>query len=114
VRPNRPAARPSCQPSVTRRPRPRARRFKTPPGGQARHHAEVATRPGLKRAEAELRLVEAAQVTVEFTSRQPLKFEATAPGLTEFLAKVHDTAPQVTVKPVHHLPVEGEILTPRP
>ena len=37
--------------------------------------------------------------TVEFTSRRPLKFEATAPGLTEFLAKIHDTAPQVTVKP---------------
>jgi hypothetical protein len=37
--------------------------------------------------------------TVEFTSRRPLKFQATAPGLTEFLAKVHDTAPQVTIKP---------------
>ena len=37
--------------------------------------------------------------TVEFTSRRPLKFEATTPGLTEFLAKIHDTAPQVTVKP---------------
>ena len=37
--------------------------------------------------------------TVEFTSRRPLKFQATAPGLTEFLAKVHDTAPQVTVAP---------------
>ena len=37
--------------------------------------------------------------TVEFTSRRPLKFGATAPGLTEFLAKVHDTAPQVTVAP---------------
>ena len=37
--------------------------------------------------------------TVEFTSRRPLKFQATAPGLTEFLAKIHDTAPQVTVKP---------------
>ncbi len=37
--------------------------------------------------------------TVEFTSRRPLKFGASAPGLTEFLAKVHDTAPQVTVKP---------------
>ena len=30
--------------------------------------------------------------TVEFTSRRPLKFGATTPGLTEFLAKVHDTA----------------------
>jgi len=37
--------------------------------------------------------------TVEFTSRRPLKFEATTPGLTEFLAKIHDTAPQVTVQP---------------
>jgi hypothetical protein len=37
--------------------------------------------------------------TVEFTSRRPLKFGATAPGLTEFLAKVHDTAPKVAVKP---------------
>ena len=37
--------------------------------------------------------------TVEFTSRRPLKFGATTPGLTEFLAKVHDTAPQVTVAP---------------
>ena len=37
--------------------------------------------------------------TVEFTSRRPLKFGATTPGLTEFLAKIHDTAPQVTVKP---------------
>jgi hypothetical protein len=37
--------------------------------------------------------------TVEFTSRQPLKFGASAPGLTEFLAKIHGTAPQVTVKP---------------
>jgi hypothetical protein len=37
--------------------------------------------------------------TVEFTSRRPLKFGASAPGLTEFLAKIHDTAPQVTVEP---------------
>ena len=37
--------------------------------------------------------------TVEFTSRRPLKFEATAPGLTEFLVKVHETAPKVAVKP---------------
>jgi hypothetical protein len=37
--------------------------------------------------------------TVEFTSRRPLKFEASAPGVREFLAKVHDTAPQVTVQP---------------
>jgi hypothetical protein len=37
--------------------------------------------------------------TVEFTSRRPLKFGATTPGLTEFLAKIHDTAPQVTVQP---------------
>lgn len=37
--------------------------------------------------------------TVEFTSRRPLKFGASAPGLTEFLAKVHDTTPQVTVEP---------------
>ena len=37
--------------------------------------------------------------TVEFTSRRPLKFGATTPGLTEFSAKIHDTAPQVTVKP---------------
>lgn len=37
--------------------------------------------------------------TVEFTSRRPLKFGATTPGVTEFLAKIHDTAPQVTVQP---------------
>jgi hypothetical protein len=37
--------------------------------------------------------------TVEFTSRRPLKFGASTPGLTEFLAKIHDTAPQVTVEP---------------
>ena len=37
--------------------------------------------------------------TVEFTSRRPLKFGASSPGLTEFLAKIHDTAPQVTVEP---------------
>ena len=37
--------------------------------------------------------------TVEFTSRGPLKFPASTPGLTEFLAKLHDTAPQVTVEP---------------
>jgi hypothetical protein len=37
--------------------------------------------------------------TVEFTSRRPLKFGATTPGLTEFLAKIHDTTPQVTVEP---------------
>jgi len=37
--------------------------------------------------------------TVEFTSRGPLKFLARTPGLTEFLARIHDTAPQVTVEP---------------
>jgi hypothetical protein len=37
--------------------------------------------------------------TVEFTSRGALKFLASKPGLTEFLAKLHDTAPQVTVEP---------------
>lgn len=37
--------------------------------------------------------------TVEFASRGPLKFAASAPGLTEFLAKLHDIAPQVTVEP---------------
>jgi hypothetical protein len=37
--------------------------------------------------------------TVEFTSRGPLKFLASKPGLTEFLATLHDTAPQVTVEP---------------
>jgi hypothetical protein len=43
--------------------------------------------------------------TVEFTSRGPLKFPASKPGLTEFLAKLHDTAPQVTVEsPWHSLP----------
>jgi hypothetical protein len=40
--------------------------------------------------------------TVEFTSRGPLKFPASTPGLTEFLAKLHDTAPQVTVEPPWH------------
>jgi hypothetical protein len=30
--------------------------------------------------------------TVEFTSRRPLKFGVSTPGLTEFLAKFHDTA----------------------
>ena len=37
--------------------------------------------------------------TVEFASRGPVKFLARTPGLTEFLAKIHDTAPQVTVEP---------------
>ena len=37
--------------------------------------------------------------TVEFASRGPLKFSASTGGLTEFLAKIQDTAPQVTVKP---------------
>jgi hypothetical protein len=37
--------------------------------------------------------------TVEFTSRRPLKFGSSTPGLTEFLAKIYDTAPRVTVKP---------------
>jgi hypothetical protein len=37
--------------------------------------------------------------TVEFTSRGPLKFLASTPGLAEFLATIHDTAPQVTVEP---------------
>jgi hypothetical protein len=37
--------------------------------------------------------------TMEFASRGPLKFPARKPGLTEFLAKLHDTAPQVTVEP---------------
>ena len=37
--------------------------------------------------------------TVEFTGRGPLKFPASTPGLTEFLTKLHDTAPQVTVEP---------------
>jgi hypothetical protein len=36
--------------------------------------------------------------TVEFTGRGPLKFLGVTPGLTEFLAKIHDTAPQVTVE----------------
>jgi hypothetical protein len=38
-------------------------------------------------------------VTVEFTSRGPMKFLGNTPGLTEFLAKLHDTAPQVAVEP---------------
>jgi hypothetical protein len=38
--------------------------------------------------------------TVEFASRGPLKFPASKPGLTEFLATLHDTAPQVTVEPL--------------
>jgi hypothetical protein len=37
--------------------------------------------------------------TVEFTSRGPVKFLATTPGLGEFLATIHDTASQVTVEP---------------
>ena len=37
--------------------------------------------------------------TVEFASRGPLKFPAGSPGLTEFLAKLHDTAPQVALEP---------------
>ena len=37
--------------------------------------------------------------TVEFGSRRKLKFLATGPGLTEFLAKLRETAPQVTVEP---------------
>jgi hypothetical protein len=41
--------------------------------------------------------------TVEFTSRRPLQIWAHGPGLTEFLAKVHDTAPQVTVEPLSWL-----------
>jgi hypothetical protein len=40
--------------------------------------------------------------TVEFTNRGPLKFQASAPGLTEFLAKLHDIAPQVTVESPGH------------
>jgi len=37
--------------------------------------------------------------TVKFTSRRPVKFGGSTPSLTEFLAKIHDTAPQVTVEP---------------
>jgi hypothetical protein len=37
--------------------------------------------------------------TVEFASRGPLKFLASKPGLTEFLATLHDTVPQVIVEP---------------
>ena len=37
--------------------------------------------------------------TVEFTSRAPLKFPASAPGLAEFLASLHATAPQVAIEP---------------
>jgi len=40
--------------------------------------------------------------TVEFASRRKLKFPATKPGLAEFLAKLHETAPQVTVEPHGH------------
>ena len=36
--------------------------------------------------------------TVEFTGRGPLKFLGSTPGLAEFLAKIHDTAPQVSVE----------------
>jgi hypothetical protein len=36
--------------------------------------------------------------TVEFTGRRPLKFLGATPGLTEFLAKIHETAPLVTVE----------------
>jgi hypothetical protein len=50
-------------------------------------------------AEVSRRGVTVDVATVEFTSRRPLKFGAITPGLTEFLAKIHDTAPQVTVKP---------------
>ena len=37
--------------------------------------------------------------TVEFTSRRSVRFSARTPGLTEFLAKVRDAAPQVSVAP---------------
>jgi hypothetical protein len=36
--------------------------------------------------------------TVEFTGRRPLKFLGVTPGLAEFLAKIQETAPQVTVE----------------
>jgi hypothetical protein len=36
--------------------------------------------------------------TVEFTGRGRLKFLGRTPGLAEFLAKIHDTAPQVSVE----------------
>jgi hypothetical protein len=36
--------------------------------------------------------------TVQFANRRPLKFLGVTPGLTEFLAKVQETAPQVTVE----------------
>lgn len=36
--------------------------------------------------------------TVEFTSRKPLKFAASQPGLAEFTARVREMAPEVTVE----------------
>lgn len=36
--------------------------------------------------------------TVEFSGRGPRKFLGRTPGLAEFLATIHDTAPQVTVE----------------
>ena len=36
--------------------------------------------------------------TVEFTGRGRLKFLGRTPGLAEFQAKIHDTAPQVSVE----------------
>ena len=53
----------------------------------------------VSRREGTIHMATVDMATVEFTSRRPLKFGASSPGLTEFLAKIHDTAPQVTVKP---------------
>jgi xanthosine utilization system XapX-like protein len=41
---------------------------------------------------------EADMATVEFVNRGQLKFSGKSPGVTEFLARVHDYAPQVTVE----------------